>query len=75
MISRMHYIQSGVANMRKMGLKIVLFTILMLIYIKLTYSQYKNLCNTHLKPKNLSYIPLNIENNIISLPFLNKTLF
>ena len=29
----------GVANMRKMGLKIALFTILMLIYIKLIYSQ------------------------------------
>ena len=31
---------SGVANMRKMGLKIALFSIPMLIYIKLTYSQY-----------------------------------
>ena len=30
---------SGVANMRKMGLKISLFIILMLIYIQLTYSQ------------------------------------
>ena len=30
---------SGVANMRKMGLKIALFTVHMLIYIKLTYSQ------------------------------------
>ena len=30
---------SGVANMRKMGLKIALFTIPMLVYIKLTYSQ------------------------------------
>ena len=30
---------SGVANMRKMGLKIALFTIQMLIYIKLIYSQ------------------------------------
>ena len=28
----------GVANMRKMGLKVALFTIPMLIYIKLTYS-------------------------------------
>ena len=28
----------GVANIRKMGLKIALFTIPMLIYIKLTYS-------------------------------------
>ena len=32
-------IYSGVANMRKMGLKIAFFTIPMLIYIKLTYSQ------------------------------------
>ena len=30
---------SGVTNMRKMGLNISLFTIPMLIYIKLTYSQ------------------------------------
>ena len=30
---------SGIANMRKMGLKIALFTIRMLIYIKLTYRQ------------------------------------
>ena len=30
---------SGVANMRKMGLKIALFSIPMLIYIKVTYSQ------------------------------------
>ena len=30
---------SGVANMRKMGLKIALFPIPMLLYIKLTYSQ------------------------------------
>ena len=30
---------SGVANVRKMGLKIALFTIPMLIYIKLIYSQ------------------------------------
>ena len=30
---------SGAVNMRKMGLKIALFTILMLIYIKLRYSQ------------------------------------
>ena len=29
---------SGVANMRKIGLKIALFTIPMLIYIELTYS-------------------------------------
>ena len=29
----------GVSNMRKMGLKIALFTIQVLIYIKLTYSQ------------------------------------
>ena len=28
----------GVVNMRKMGLKIALFTIPLLIYIKLTYS-------------------------------------
>ena len=61
--------------MRKMGLKIALFTIRRLIYIKLTYSQYYNLCNTHLKPKNLSKIPLNIENNMIFMLFLNKTLF
>ena len=30
---------SGVENMWKMGLKIALFSIPMLIYIKLTYSQ------------------------------------
>ena len=30
---------SGVVNMRKMGLKIVIFTVPMLIYIKLTDSQ------------------------------------
>ena len=30
---------SGVLNMRKMGLKIALFIIRVLIYIKLTYSQ------------------------------------
>ena len=30
---------SGVSNMRKMGLKIVIFTIQVLIYIKLTYSK------------------------------------
>ena len=30
---------SSVENMRKMGLKIVLFSIPILIYIKLTYSQ------------------------------------
>ena len=31
---------SGVANMRKMGLQIALFTIAMLIYIKLTLSSH-----------------------------------
>ena len=30
---------SGVSNMRKMGLKIALFTIRVFIYIKLIYSQ------------------------------------
>ena len=30
---------SGVSNMIKMGLKIALFTVQVLIYIKLTYSQ------------------------------------
>ena len=58
-----------------MGLKTVLFNLLMLIYIKLTYSHIYNLCNAHLKPKNLSYIPLNIENEMISLLFLNKLYF
>ena len=58
--------------MRKMGLKIALFTILMLIYIKLTYSQL--LCNPRLEHKKLSNIPLNIENNMISMLFLNKNL-
>ena len=66
---------SGVANMRKMGLKIALFIIQMLIYIKLTYSQLQNLCMTHLKPKNLSNYQLNIGNNMISMLFLHKTLF
>ena len=31
-------LNSGVGNMRKMGLKIALFTILMLMYMKLTYT-------------------------------------
>ena len=69
--------------MRKMGLKTDLFNILMLIYIELTKKANSKtyvipmsyLCNTHLNPKNLSYIPLNIENNMISLLFLDKTLF
>ena len=58
--------------MRKIGLKIALFTILMLIYIKLTYRQL--LCNTRLKHKKLSNIPLDIENNMISMLFFNKNL-
>ena len=40
---------SGVANMRKIGLKIALLTISMLIYTKLTYSYSK----TYVIPKNL----------------------
>ena len=60
--------------MRKMCLKIVVFTILMLIYVK-RRQPIVNLCNTNLKPKNLSHIPLNIENNMMSMLFLSNTLF
>ena len=61
--------------MRKMGLKIARFTIHMLIYIKFIYSNSKTYVIAIQNINNLSFIPLNIENNMISLLFLNKTLF
>ena len=56
---------SGVAKMRKMGLKIAIFTIRMLIHNNTANS--KTYVNTHLKPENISNIPLNIENDMISI--------
>ena len=54
--------------MRQMGLENALLTILMLIYIKLNPLDL-------VKIEVLSNILLNIEDNMISISFLSKTLF